>query len=255
MTAAIIQARMSSTRLPGKVLADLQGRAMLAYMVDRVRRATGLDTVAVATSVDPTDDAIGDLCAAEGITCIRGSLEDVLERYNHAAALLSADVVVRLTGDCPLVDPAVIDRVLAKFQEGGYDYVANTVPPPATFPNGMDVEVFSRAALERAARDARKPSEREHVTFHFWQNPGRFATCRVDLPVDLSAYRLTVDYEQDLRVVRTIVAALAPVERYFTMEAAIAYLDSNPSLRAANSGVDFGAGWAASFEKDRAVEN
>jgi len=159
---AIIQARMGSSRFPGKTLADLAGRPMLSRVVERVSQSRAIDKVVVATSIAVGDDPIAEFCAKEGVLCFRGSEDDVLDRFYRAAKEHGADVVVRITADCPLIDAAVIDRVVERFQSGDCDYASNVLH--YTYPDGLDTEVFSMAALAEAWREAKKPSEREHVT-------------------------------------------------------------------------------------------
>ena len=174
-TVAIIQARMGSTRLPGKVLLDLAGEPMLARVVHRVQRAASLQEVIVATTVQPADDAITQLCAGRGWPCARGSQDDVLDRYYQAATASQADVVVRITSDCPLIEPDVIDQVVGALLAGQpeVDYASN-VQPPRTFPRGLDVEVIRFDALERAWREDVDPAWREHVTPYLYRHPERF---------------------------------------------------------------------------------
>jgi spore coat polysaccharide biosynthesis protein SpsF (cytidylyltransferase family) len=162
-TVAIIQARMGSTRLPGKVLMDLAGEPMLVRVVNRVRRAERLDEVVVATTASPSDDPIFEGCRQRGWAVERGSEKDVLDRYYRAARAHHADVVVRITADCPFVDAGLIDQVVGAFLGGGYDYVSNVLEP-RTYPRGLDVEVFRFSALEKAWQEDRDPSWREHVT-------------------------------------------------------------------------------------------
>ena len=199
---AIVQARMGSSRLPGKVLLDIAGAPMLWHVVQRARRATTLDRVLVATSTATADDAVATWCVTTGVECFRGSEPDVLDRYYQAATQAGADVVVRLTADCPLLDPAVIDRVVTCFLTGSYDYVSNVAPP--TFPDGLDTEVFYLAALQRAWQEAHKPSEREHVTPYLRQHPEFFRLGNVTHSTDLSALRWTVDEPADLAFVRAV---------------------------------------------------
>ncbi len=248
----VLQARMSSSRFPGKVLKPLLGRPMLEVELERLRRARRLDTLTVATSVDASDNAIEAFCRSKGVPCFRGPLDDVLDRYYRAARSAELDVVARVTGDCPLSDPAIVDLVIDEFFNRGVDYCANTVPPDdSTFPDGTDVEVFSFAALERAWREAKKPSEREHVTFYFWQTTGLFKTSRVDWPEKLTDYRLTVDYPEDLDFVAAVLEELGKRGQSGSMTEIIALLKEKPSLREINKGKVRNAGWAPAFEKDR----
>lgn len=231
---AIIQARMGSTRLPGKVLREINGRPMLAYMLERVAAARRVHIVAVATTDLPEDDLIEELCDKQGVFVYRGSQEDVLDRYLQCARRLNLDVVVRVTSDCPLIDPCIIDELVAVYLAGSCDYVANTIPPVGTYPNGMDVEVISYAAIERAWTDAKDQSEREHVTSYVWQRPHMFRTYRYDLSENLSRYRLTVDYMEDLEVVKAILTNLHVRNPLFSMGDIVGFLQENPELANSN---------------------
>lgn len=207
MILAIVQARMGSSRLPGKSIADVAGRPLLWHVVQRVRQAELVDAVIVATTDKASDDPIAEFCQREKIGCFRGSEEDVLDRFYKAARANQADSVVRITADCPLTDAAVIDKVIARFQKGDCDYAANILR--YTYPDGLDTEVFSFAVLERAWQEARKPAEREHVTPYL--RTGRFRTVNVesDAPVPAGKYRWTVDYPADLEFMRRVYAAFA----------------------------------------------
>jgi spore coat polysaccharide biosynthesis protein SpsF len=206
-TVAIIQARMSSSRLPGKVLMPIAGRPAILLMAERVRRARSVDAVCLATSVDPSDDALAACVEEAGIAVYRGSLDDVLERFVGAARVHSAEIVVRLTGDCPLIDPELIDEAAGLIASGGCDYASNSDPP--TFPDGLDVEAMTVAALEIASAEATLGSEREHVTLFIRNHPERFRAGHVRSPVDLSALRWTVDYPDDLARVRALAEGVA----------------------------------------------
>jgi spore coat polysaccharide biosynthesis protein SpsF len=203
-TVAIIQARTGSTRLPGKILEDLAGEPMLARVVNRVGRARTLDAVAVATTVASTDDRVVRLCEARGWSVFRGSEEDVLDRYYHAALELKADVVVRITSDCPLIDPDIIDRIVGEFLalRPDVDYVSNGLE--RTFPRGLGVEAMSFDALERAWREDSNPAWREHVTQYIVRNPNAFRCANVANDEDRSYMRWTVDTIEDLTLVRRI---------------------------------------------------
>lgn len=207
---AIIQGRMSSSRLPGKILLDLGGEPMLVRVVERVRMAQTVDEVIVATTTDATDDPAAELCAARGIHCERGSLFDVLDRFYRAAKAHHADVVVRVTADCPLIDPWVIDRTVREFYATGADFAANRLPPPwkRTYPIGLDVEVCRFKALETAWREAREPHEREHVMPYLYTVSGRFKVHVVDAEEDHGHLRWTVDTPEDLEAVRGLYALL-----------------------------------------------
>lgn len=204
---AIVQARMSSSRFPGKVLMPLLGVPSIVFMVERVRRAALLDDVVVATSVEASDDPLADALAGAGIACFRGSLHDVLDRFVGAARSARADRVVRLTGDCPLMDFDLIDRALGLLADESLDYVSNVDPP--TYPDGLDVEAFTLAALARAHAEATAAADREHVTPFIRNRKDLFrATCWQGVG-DLSALRWTVDHPDDLEHVRSLLAGLS----------------------------------------------
>ncbi len=206
---AIVQGRMSSSRLPGKVLQDIGGQPMLARVVMRARRARTLDQVVVATTVDPSDDPITDFCRERGFPCFRGDLYDVLDRYYQAAKLFEAKVIVRLTADCPVIDPGEIDRTVTAFLDAGADFAANRLPPPLarTTPIGLDTEVCTFDALEKAWKGARAKYEREHVMPYLYDEPGRFKVLVVDMEPDYGHLRWTVDTPEDLAAIRQIYAA------------------------------------------------
>jgi len=201
---AIVQARMGATRLPGKVMMDLAGEPMLVRVVNRVRGACRLDDVVVATTTNRDDDPIVDLCRVRGWPVFRGSAEDVLDRYYQSAVAHDAGAVVRLSSDCPLIDPKVIDAVVGEFQSHypDVDYVSNNIQ--RTFPLGLDVEAISFDALERAWKEDKNPSWREHVTPYIYRHPERFRIRNVANDVDYSHMRWTVDTAEDLAFVRRI---------------------------------------------------
>ena len=206
-TLAFIQARSSSSRLPGKVLADLGGRPLILSMIERVRLARNLDGIVLVTSEDTSDDALADCVAATGTSVFRGALDDVLARFRDAAVAHPADHYVRLTGDCPLIDPAVIDAVVDLHRAQRSDYCSNVAPP--TFPDGMDVEIFTAALLHRAHAEARQPVEREHVSYWMYTVAApQLRMANYSLLSDCSHVRLTVDYPDDLELVRRIWALL-----------------------------------------------
>lgn len=247
MILAIIQARFSSTRLPGKVLLPLLGEPMLLRQVERVRRARSIDQLVVATSTDRSDDAVAAACASHSISCGRGSLDDVLDRFRHVAKGYPANYVVRLTGDCPLSDPTIIDSVIAFTVGGNYDYGSNTLQP--TFPDGLDVEVFRAEALATAGRDARLPSEREHVT-PFLYKSGRFRIGNFANDVDLSGHRWTVDEPADFELVTSIFEALYPSKRDFGWHDVLGLLERMPELAKRNAGFPRNEGYAKSLRAD-----
>jgi len=204
-TVAIVQARMGSVRLPGKVLADLDGEPMLARCLNRAARAQSLDELVVATTTRPADDVLERLCAARGWPCFRGSEDDVLDRYYRAARAHRADAVVRITSDCPLIDPGLIDEVVRTFacEPADLDYVSNFVPE-RTYPRGLDTEVLHLAALERAWREDDNPAWREHVSEYVLHHPEQFRIRGVTHQPSLAHLRWTVDTPEDLQLLRRI---------------------------------------------------
>ncbi len=231
---AVIQARMGSTRLPGKVLRDLGGRTMLARVVRRTVRAKLVDEVVVATSTNSADDPVAQQCRQLGVACFRGSEDDVLDRYYHAAIAHRADVVVRVTSDCPLIDPEVSDRVIRAFLDMEPDYASNTLH--RTYPRGLDTEVMTAAALERAWREATEEYQRIHVTPYLYQHPEQFILLPVIGREDLSANRWCVDTLEDLELLRAIYARLGP-EDCFSWADVYRLLTEEPSLSELNCGI------------------
>jgi spore coat polysaccharide biosynthesis protein SpsF len=202
----IIQARMASTRLPGKVLKDIGGQTMLARVVRRTQRAHMVNQVVVATTKSPADDVVVAECERLGVPIFRGAEQDVLNRYYLAAQVHQAEAVVRITSDCPFIDPSVVDQVVGAFLSVRPDYASNTLE--RTYPRGLDTEVMTTAALARGWREARKPYQRVHVTPYFYENPNLFRLLSVRAEADYSGYRLTVDTSEDLDFVQKVCARL-----------------------------------------------
>lgn len=236
-TVIIVQARMTSTRLPGKVLKEILGKSLLEYHIERIRRAQLADDVVIATTINDTDQPIVDLCARLGVACTRGSENDVLGRYYEAATLHKADLIVRVTSDCPLIDPTVIDRVIAFYRdsEGAYDYVSNSLKQ--SFPYGLAVEVFPYCALETAWREAQAEPEREHVSPFLYTRPERFRIGQVVQAEDLSHHRWTVDTPDDFELVRRIIEALYPGNPQFSTQDVLDLLEKHPDWPAINAHV------------------
>jgi spore coat polysaccharide biosynthesis protein SpsF len=245
-TVALVQARMSSKRLPGKVLLEIAGKPMLLWVMERLGQARTLDASAVITSVHEEDDALERLCAEHGIACFRGSLDDVLDRYYRAALFFKAEVVVRVTADCPLLDPAVTDRVVRYFNEGAFDYASNVLHP--TYPDGLDTEVFRFEALERGWQEASLNSEREHVTAFIYKHPDLFRLGGVEHGEDLSSLRWTVDTEGDLQFVRAVYDRLKGTS--FSMTDVVELVKANSEITGLNAGQQRNEGYQASLKAD-----
>jgi len=248
---AIIQARIGSTRLPGKVLKIAAGKPLLWHVITRVKKAKTLDGVVVATTNSAQDDKIVILAERLGAGVYRGSENDVLDRYYLASREFKADAVVRITSDCPLIDPLVIDDAVRLFKNSGADYVSNTVT--LSYPNGVDVEVFKFSALERAWREARLASEREHVTPYIWKRPGIFKIAQLVNSEDWSNYRITVDDDKDLMLVRRIFAEFKN-KLFFSTRDVVRLLQRKPELPEINSGTKRNEGYAKSLREDRTVK-
>jgi len=243
----VLQARMSSSRLPGKVLKPLLSRPMLARQIERVERSKLIDRLLVATSVATEDAAIEHLCAQMGVDCYRGSLGDVLDRFYRAALPFKPAYVVRLTGDCPLADPELIDAVIRYCVDGDYDYVSNALQP--TFPDGLDTVVLRFSCLAEAWREARLPSQREHVTPFIYNNPRRFRIGSYTNEVDYSHLRWTVDEAEDFSLVEKIYAALYPGNPQFSSAEILAFIAHNPGILT-NAAIERNEGYAKSLRND-----
>ena len=247
---AIVQARMSSTRLPGKVMKGIAGRPMLWHVVNRLKAARLIDEIVVATTTGREDDIIEEWCKLNGTSVSRGSLDDVLDRYYQAAISFGAKTIVRITSDCPLIEPALVDRAIQRFNKGGFSHVS----VDSSYPDGLDAEVFSFEALEKAHKEAALASEREHVTPYIWKNPHLFSLGKIKSDVDLSAMRWTVDDKLDLKFVTQIYEGIGAGERVFRMEEVLRFLRSRPELLKINSATARNEGYAKSLRQDRVVK-
>ncbi len=238
----VVQARTTSTRLPGKTLAPVLDRPVLERQLDRVVAADLVGTVVVATTTDTEDDPITEVAEGMGLPFVRGSREDLLDRHLLAAREHEADAVVKIPSDCPLIDPGVIDLVIGTFRSGAWDYVSNLHPP--TWPDGQDTEVMTMAALEVAGAEATKDFEREHTTPFIWERPGRFALHNVVWPGgrDFSmSHRWTLDYPEDLAFVRAVYEALGAGTSW-GVDDVLALLDERPDIAAINE-AHVGVNW------------
>jgi spore coat polysaccharide biosynthesis protein SpsF (cytidylyltransferase family) len=233
---AIIQARMGSTRLPGKTLARIEGKPLLEHVINRVRFCESIDKIIVATTMNPEDKEIISVTERMGVETYAGSPEDVLDRFYKAAVLCDGKTIVRITADDPFKDPRIIDEIVEFYlahQE--YDYVSNTVKP--TFPIGIDVEVFSFEALERAWQETESVTEREHVTPYIWRNPELFKTRNIENDTQLSHLRWTIDTEEDLVMAREVYRHLYVDGHIFYMQDILELLVGNKGIIEINSGV------------------
>lgn len=231
---ATIEARMRSSRLPGKVLMSAAGRPLLQHMVERLARASTLDAIVIATTTDGSCDPIEELAARLGVGCYRGSEDDVLGRVLEAAQSAQADVIVETTGDCPLIDPSIVDRVIETFLAADVDYCTNVLG--RTYPPGMDVQVFPRAVLEEVAALTDDPVDHEHVSIYIYDHPKRFRLLDVPsgLDPDVATLRLTLDTPEDYQLIRTIFEELYPSHPEFGFNDVLELLRRRPELRRIN---------------------
>ena len=230
---AVIQARMGSTRLPGKVMMTLADKPVLAHDIERVHQCRSIDEVVVATTTLERDKEIIDLCASVNTRVFTGSEEDVLDRYFQTAKAVGADHIVRITSDCPMIDPDVVDMIIGKHLEKNVDYTSNTAP--RSFPKGLDTEVFTAEALNSAWEEAGTPYEREHVTPYIRNHPERFTIQNVNNPVDYSQKRWTLDEKADYEFISAVYDEIYSPGRIFRMKDVLALLEAKPHLETINS--------------------
>ena len=255
MIAAIVQARMGSTRLPGKVLMNLAGKPVLWHIITRLQYASLLDRICVATTRESEDDCIEESCRMWNIPVYRGSREDVLSRYYECAKRIGMqrgkeDYIVRITADCPFVDPAIVDILIEKAVTGHYDYVSNTDPP--TFPDGLDVEVFRFEVLETAVKEARTNSEREHVTPYIRKNKA-FLKYNFTSTPDLSNIRLTLDTCEDYQMIAMIYDALYREGEIISLNDIQNLLNSRSDILTINAQYKRNEGYEKSLYQDRII--
>jgi spore coat polysaccharide biosynthesis protein SpsF (cytidylyltransferase family) len=243
----IIQARLKSTRLPEKVLLEIApGKTILECMLERVEKSRLTNKIIVATTTNPADEKLINFLKKINQDYFVGSENNVLDRYYQTAKAFGAkpdDIIVRLTSDCPLIDPEVVDKTIQFYIDGGFDYAANGLEP-YTYPDGMDTEVFSFARLEQAWQEATKEAHREHVTFYFWKNPDKFKIGRlVNLKKEQGKYRLTIDYPEDYELLKAVYAGLHDRNHGFGMEEIVKFLEKNPNINSLNKKFSRNASW------------
>lgn len=225
---AIIQSRMTSSRLPGKIMKEVMGKPLLAYMIERVKEARSVGRIIVATTTNSEDDVVARLTDKMDVLLYRGSEKNVLGRFHESALKYGCGTIMRLTGDCPLVDPDLLDELAAFYTNGGYDYACNCLEP--TLPDGLDAEIFSFAALEEAATHAVRPSDIEHVTPYMRRQAGHLKIGSWKFKQDLSHFRWTVDEQSDFDFVRQVIENLYIENRSFRLRDVLAFLLEKPEL-------------------------
>jgi len=232
-----VQARMGSGRLPGKVLKQVLGKPMLEYLMERLERCKEADAVYILTSTEPQDDAIVQFCKEKNYRCFRGDEQNVLDRYYQAAKKFSPDAVVRINGDCPLIDPVEVDRVINAFKKNvkDYDYVSNTIS--RSFPRGLDTEIFSVSALNKTHKQVTKEEEKEHVTLHMYRHPEMFRLMSVENSSDQSSYRWTLDTEDDFKLIKAIIEAIYPKKPNFGLHDILKAYENHPEWNTINAHV------------------
>lgn len=250
---AIIQARRGSTRLPDKVMKPILGIPMLLHVIRRIQRSKLIAKVYLATTDLSEDQILGKIVQSANVQTFFGSANDVLDRYYRTAVKFGIDYIVRITADCPLIDPSITDKTIEKFLEGNYDYVSNAQNP--TFPDGLDTEVFTFNTLEKAWKNAKMSSEREHVTPYIWKNPllfklGEFS----NNSVNLSHMRWTVDNKEDLNFVRRVYRHLYPKNPNFDYHDVLTLLERHPKLMQINNNITRNEGYNKSLKKDRLIK-
>jgi len=229
---------MGSTRLPGKPLKTIMGRPMISYLLERLWRVTKADAIVLATTTNPQDIQLVACGQRDKLPVYRGSEEDVLDRFLQAAHQHHADVIVRITADCPLMDPALVDQAIDHFLNGNFDYVSTCLDEQSRFPRGMDVEVFSMKSFEGIAEEAKLPEEREHVTLYYYRHPEKFKLGSVvNKNPDLAKYRLTVDTPEDFQLITTILEYLYPRKKTFDLEDIATTLLQHPEWAEINAHV------------------
>jgi spore coat polysaccharide biosynthesis protein SpsF len=245
----IIQARSESTRLPGKVLLKIMDKTILEYLVERVKKAKNIKDIIVATTTKEEDSHIVNLVRKLKVNAFRGSEDDVLDRFYQAAKMFNAKHIVRITADCPFMDPKIIDDAVSYYFKSGADYCSNVLE--RTFPDGEDIEVFSFSALERAWKDANLTSEREHVTPYIVKHPEKFNLTNFKNETDFSENRWTLDRVEDFRFIKAILEVLYPANPDFHMEDILEFLKRNPQLKDINRNIKLNEGYAKSTKEDR----
>ena len=239
---------MNSTRFPGKIIKEVLGRPLLGYLVERLRCCGRIEDIVLATTVSPEDNPVVALAQELGLKVFRGSENNVLDRFHGAATTFGTEHIMRITADCPLIDPDLLDTLVAYYFSNGFDYASNNNPP--TLPDGLDAEIFTFEALEYAHIHAELPSELEHVTPYIRKHPEFFRTGNWSYHEDLSHLRWTVDEPEDFEFVRQVIEALYPVSKSFRTEDIVSLLQQRPELVTVNAHFERNEGYSASLEED-----
>lgn len=245
-TAIFIQARTNSTRLPKKILMKIESKPMIWHVINRVKKSK-IKKIFLLTTTKREDKKLKKICDESDIEFFSGENENVLNRFYECAKENNIDVIIRITGDCPLIDYTIIDKIYQIFLKNNFDYVSNTIKP--TFPDGLDVEVFSFHALKKSRDEAKAKSEKEHVTSHIWKNPDKFKIYNFENSKNLSKLRWTVDEKEDIKVVRKIFQNMRP-SLNFTTKQILKLIDKNPEIQKINSKIKRNEGYKKSIKND-----
>jgi len=250
---AIVQARMGSIRLPGKMLIDIVGRPLIQHIIDRVSQSKKINNIIIATTNNLQDEILVEFAKKNSLNYFIGDEEDVLDRFYQAAKRFNIETIVRITADNPFKDPKILDEIISYYIEhyGEYDYISNTLKP--TYPDGLDVEIFSFATLKKAWSEAQRPSEREHVTPYIWKHPELFKLKNIEYHKDLSSLRWTLDDEGDLTFVREVYSRLYKKGKIFLMDDILKLLNRNPRLIDINKRTIKWEGYLKSLKKDESL--
>lgn len=255
MILGLIQARTGSTRLPGKIFMEFSGKPDLFHVYNRAKKSKMIDKVIIATTDEKSDDKVFEYCKKENIECFRGSEDDVLDRFYQCCkqqGLSEQDIVVRITADCPLIDPFIIDEVIDYFLNNDFDYVSNAIEP--TYPDGLDTEVFTFLVLKKSWEEAKLPSEREHVTPYIRNNEPLFKIGSFKNSTDLSHYRWTLDEIEDYQLINIIYETLYSQDDVFITKDILLLIKNNPQLNEINNKYARNEGYLKSLEADKKIE-
>ncbi|MDB6081698.1 MAG: spsF [Chlamydiia bacterium] len=228
-----VQARMGSTRLPGKVLVKAAGKTLLEHLCERLQRVKEADSFSILTTTNAKDDVLEEFCKKNDLSCYRGPEDDVLTRFYQVAEKRRPDAIVRITADCPLIDPQIIDQVILEYKNGSYDYVSNSLE--RTYPRGMDVEIFSYKTLQDTSTMAQSDEEREHVTLYMYRHPELFSLYNVSQKENSSQYRLTVDTTEDFQLIKLLLERLYPEKPNFSLQNIVDTLKRHPEWAKINA--------------------
>lgn len=243
----MIQARTQSIRLPNKVLASIENQSLISHIIERLKSSKTVEQIILATSSRKEDDRLVEIANKWKISSFVGDENDVLSRFYHAAVKFNADPIIRITGDCPLVDPDLLDKMMKLYLKNSYDYVSNTITP--TYPDGLDIEIFSIDALTKSFNEAKLESEREHVTPYIWKNPEKFHLYNFKNSEDQSEFRWCVDEQEDLELIRKIYANFKP-RTIFSFNDVIEFLKLNPKISKINNTIKRNEGYQKSISED-----